>query len=235
MTTAVDLRPILLPVGDQGHRGTCLAFAVTVLHEVVLAGGIPGGEDLAEEALYWGCKQVDRNWSSGTSFQSASAALPRWGQPIETAWPYDPRRPEGTAYDPPATGSAVWYRAGLRSEASTSTNVRALLADNSPVALGITVYPSFYRPSSTGHITDPQPGETKKGRHAVVAVGFDAGSILVRNSWGLLWGLSGYGWLSNAYVDDHATDAWTVAVTPTAQTPSSATPSQSEERSYGTT
>lgn len=237
MTVAVDLRPMLSPVRDQGNRGTCLAFAVTALHEVFRAGGAPAGQDLAEEALYWGCKQIDGNWTTGTSFQSASAALPRWGQPIETMWPYDLNRLDGTPYHPPITPSGVeWFQAGLRSEVATSANVRILLAGNLPVALGITIYPSFYRPSSSGHIADPRPGEPEKGRHAVVAVGFDAGNILIRNSWGLFWGLSGYGWISNSYVDGHATDVWTVEVSAATLTSSSNTTSSlSEERTYGTT
>jgi C1A family cysteine protease len=220
MTVSIDLRPVLSPIRDQGNRGTCLAFAVTSLHEVHRAGRAPVDEDLAVEALYWGCKQIDGDWSTGTSFQSASAALLRWGQPIETVWPYDPNRLDGTPYQAPITPSNVdWFQAELRSEAATSANVRTLLASNLPVALGITLYPSFYRPSNSGHIADPLPGEPKKGRHAVVAVGYDAGRILVRNSWGNYWGLSGYGWISNSYVDSHATDVWTLVVSAGTLTP----------------
>jgi len=233
--TSVDLRPILLPVRDQGHRGTCLAFAVTALHEVLRAAGATGGEDLAEEAVYWGCKQVDGNWTPGTSFQSASAALPRWGQPAEALWPYDPRRPDGVPYHPPVPpGGDDWHQTGLHSVATTSAEVRALLTGSVPVALGITIYPSFYQPSGTGHIADPQPGDPKKGRHAVVAVGFND-DILIRNSWGPDWGVGGYAWITDAYVDGHTTDVWAVDVTAatTTATPGTTT-SASEGITYGT-
>jgi C1A family cysteine protease len=234
--TSVDLRPMLLPVRDQGHRGTCLAFAVTALHEVLRAAGEPVGEDLAEEALYWGCKQVDGNWNTGTSFLSASMALPRWGQPIEATWPYDPRQSDGVAYHPPAIpGGANWHHAGLRSVTTTSTDVRSLLAGSVPVALGITIYPSFYRPNGTGHIADPQPGDPKKGRHAVVAVGFDEDEILIRNSWGPTWGVSGYGWITDTYIDGNATEVWAADVSPTTATTTSATTTtESEGLTYGT-
>jgi C1A family cysteine protease len=233
---SVDLRPMLLPVRDQGHRGTCLAFAVTAIYEVLRAAGTPVAEDLAEEAVYWGCKQVDGNWTTGTSFQSASAALPRWGQPVEVNWPYDPRRPDGVPYHPPvAAGGADWHQAGLRSVTTTSAEVRSLLAGSVPVALGITLYPSFYRPSGTGHIADPQPGEPRKGRHAVVAVGFDDDDILIRNSWGPAWGMDGYGWITDSYVDGHTTDVWAANVTPTTMvTTSSTMTSESEGLTYGT-
>jgi len=234
--TSVDLRPMLVPVLDQGHRGTCLAFAVTALHEVLRAAGSPVGEDLAEEAVYWGCKQVDGNWTTGTSFQSASAALPRWGQPVEATWPYDPRRPDGCPYHPPVPpGGADWHLARLRPVTTTSTEVRNLLAGSVPVALGITLYPSFFRPSRTGHIADPQPGDPKKGRHAVVAVGFDDGEILIRNSWGPTWGVDGYGWITDSYLDGHATDVWAADVVPTTTTAASGTStSESEGLTYGT-
>ena len=52
-------------------------------------------EDLSEEALYWGCKIIDGNWRSGTSFDSAAAALGATGQPLEAVWPYEPRRARG--------------------------------------------------------------------------------------------------------------------------------------------
>ena len=236
MTVTIDMRSILPPVRDQGTRGTCLAFAVTALHEALRARRAQGKDDLAEEALYWGCKKIDGDWTTGTSFESASAALPRWGQPIGSNWPYDPRRLDSAPYDPPTTlGGADWFRAGLRQVDKTSSSVRTLLAGNFPVALGITLYPSFYRPSSTGHVADPQLGDPMKGRHAVVAVGFDGANILIRNSWGLLWGLSGYGWISDSYVDSHTNDMWTVDVNPsTLITNYDATTLQSEENTYGT-
>jgi len=198
---------MLPPVRDQGRRGTCLAFAVTALHEALRSAGTPVAEDLAEEALYWGCKQVDGNWTMGTSFQSASTALSRWGQPIEARWPYGLRRLDGVPYHPPATpGGFDWFRAVLRPVTATSAGVRTVLAGNAPLALGITLYPSFYRPSDTGHITDPRPGDPSRGRHAVVAVGFEGDNILIRNSWGSSWGVDGYGWITSAYVDSDTTD-----------------------------
>jgi C1A family cysteine protease len=228
---------MLLPVRDQGRRGTCVAFAITALHEVLRSTATVAAEDLAEEALYWGCKQVDGNWTTGTSFQSASTALPRWGQPIEATWPYDPRRSDGVPYQPLATpGGADWFPAGLRSVTTTSAEVRALLAGSVPVALGITVYPSFYRPNRTGHVSDPRPGEPRKGRHAVVAVGFEDEDILIRNSWGPTWGVDGYGWLSNVYVDSQTTDVWAADVILAASTTTPGTTTrESEELTYGAT
>jgi hypothetical protein len=78
-----DMRELLPPAHDQGQRGTCVAFAVTAAHELARAAGAAVSEDLSEEALFWGCKLIDGNWRSGTSFSSASAALGATGQPLE--------------------------------------------------------------------------------------------------------------------------------------------------------
>jgi C1A family cysteine protease len=56
------------------------------------------------------------------------------------------------------------------------------------------------------------------GGHAIVAVGYDdnlvigkdKGALLIRNSWGTGWGLSGYAWLNYKYVTAGlAVDWWT--------------------------
>src|SRR5690348_5225320 len=98
----IDLRPLFPPVGDQGMRGTCVAFAVTSAHEIVLFKRTGTLHDLSEEALYWHCKQIDGDQDSGTSFDSAAAALKQHGQPTEEKWPYDGVRDETAPdYTPP--------------------------------------------------------------------------------------------------------------------------------------
>lgn len=90
------------PVRDQGERGTCLAFAVTAAHEVARAHVMGIVEDLAEETLYWGCKQIDGDTDDGTYLDSTVVALRQWGQPTESHWPYDGARKMDASYIPPA-------------------------------------------------------------------------------------------------------------------------------------
>lgn len=197
----------MAPVGDQGQRGTCLAFAVTAAHEVARTGIPP--EDLSEEALYWGCKRTDGNWTSGTTFGSAATALNRWGQPLEGVWPYDANRADGIPYSPTQRpGGRGWFRSGLRRITVGLTDVRAHLDNGTPVLLGLTVFDSFFRPDAAGHIADPPAGASACGRHAVLAVGYQTDELLIRNSWGTTWALGGYGWLGEAYFKAHAGDAW---------------------------
>src|SRR6266404_7343035 len=80
-------------VKDQGDRPTCVAFAVSSLHEYWR--DVSNGQqdaiqlDLSEEFLYYGCKQRDGlRGSTGTTIDAASLWLRLKGQCLETLHPY---------------------------------------------------------------------------------------------------------------------------------------------------
>lgn len=204
---------------------------MTAAHEVWRGGSPP--DDLSEEALYWGCKRVDGNWKSGTRFGSATQALRRWGQPLETSWPYDPSRSEGIAYSPPAPPGDSWFSSALRRLAAEPDDVRTALGNGSPVLLGLILYRTFLLPDASGHITDPPAAASPRGRHAVVAVGYQQGEVLIRNSWGTSWALGGYAWIRDSYIAAHAREAWVIDPTAGREAPQAGA-SVGEGESYGT-
>jgi C1A family cysteine protease len=213
--SVIDLRGRLLPVGDQGRRGTCVAFAVTAIHEsdcgLNEVTGAP--EDLAEEVLFWGAKQVDGDASDGTRFTSANRALQRWGQPAEHFWPYDDgRRPADASYTPPAEAvdPANCRRTTLLPLALDVARLRLELAADHPVALGIRVWDEF-RLAASEPLPTPDPSALYPTGHAVVAVGHDPArsAILIRNSWGLGWGNAGHLWIDDGLLG-LARSAWIV-------------------------
>ena len=85
-----------------------------------------------------------------------------------------------------------------------------------PVVLGIQVFASFTSDpvAQTGIIPLPNPNvEEWLGGHAVVVVGYDdaKGMVLLKNSWGALWGQNGYGMLPYEYLQPARRllmDAW---------------------------
>ena len=167
-------------------------------------------EDLSEEALFWGCKLIDGNWTSGTSFGSAASALGATGQPLEGAWPYKPRRAAGIRYDPPCSPTTDWHKSGLEHTSSDLVSVRSEIDAGHPVVLGLTVFDTLLTPDPAGRIDPPTAESPARGRHAVLAVGHDADAVLIRNSWGPTWALGGYGWLANEYAERHLREAWAI-------------------------
>jgi hypothetical protein len=88
--------------------------------------------------------------------------------------------------------------------------IRAEIDGGRPLILGITVFDRFFFPGAGGRIDAPDGSATARGRHAVLAAGYDVGAVLIRNSWSSDWGLDGYGWLSNDYITAHVREVWAI-------------------------
>ena len=214
----VDLRAQLAPVGDQGRRGTCVAFAVTAIHEHDRSADGDDPEDLAEEVLFWGAKQLDGDTRAGTRFSSADGALRRWGQPAEELWPYDDGRDHRAAdYQPPAAAIEVanCYLSALRPVAVNRSAIEAELVAGRPVVIGIPVWDGLRR-AHHQPLPPPDPGDVYPTRHAVVVAGFDRSrnAVLIRNSWGPDWGDDGHLWVDAALLSQ-ASGAWAIDIAAT--------------------
>lgn len=197
---SVDLRPYLLPVRHQGRRQSCLAFASSTAHEH-RAGP---GEHLSVEYLYYHAveRTPGKDPGAGVTMAAAAAALADEGQPVETAWPYNPV--QVTPWTPPAITTSL-HKTKMVPGALEFDEIVANLDNGTPIILGLIITDAFYRPDSHGGIADQTP-DPERGGHAVLAVGhgLDARSgatLLIRNSWGGRWGVGGYGWLRRTYVE----------------------------------
>ena len=96
---AVRLMSKMPPVKNQGQRGTCVAFGTVALREFLAGSKV----DLAEQFLYWACKELDGSPGPGTHIHSAMTALAEYGVCEETAWPYCPDQTNDEGQGPPPT------------------------------------------------------------------------------------------------------------------------------------
>jgi hypothetical protein len=198
-----DLRVRLGPVRDQGARPTCLAFAVSDAHAAARA---PEWEPLSCEYLFFHAKGRDKApIDGGTTMKAIREALAEDGQPVESAWPYLDALPADLLSWTPPVDIAEVFRRDSTPQGSAFGHVWQEIENGRLVVLAMTLSNSFYTPDAFG-VVDTVEAPNPVMRHAVVAAGTGHGGtqrfLLVRNSWGESWGISGYAWLSEVYAAD---------------------------------
>jgi C1A family cysteine protease len=222
--TSVNHIPLMLPIQSQGDRGTCVAFAVTAMleyHRAVSAQSVK----LSEQFLYDETKKLDSDSRCGTWVAYAMKALAKIGQCEHQYWPYNPNAPcNNNGVQPPnARQSAKNFRIkGRLLPAKDVGVIKSALAENSNVALSVSVYDSWYFSSEvirTGRIAKIG-NESADSAHCMCVVGYQdtddsdggGGYFIVRNSWGHAWGHEcvygpGYGTIPYQYVAEEGLEA----------------------------
>ena len=195
-----DLRDKFGPARDQGSRPTCLACAASDVHASFRSAPFVS---LSAEYLFFNavqrCNPADPD--RPVNLRTIEASLRLDGQPIETDCPYLVTTPD-SSWKPPQ-GLTV-FRQTLSAKSNSVGSITALLNNDSPALLCITISEEFYRPDGRGVVAHKKD-DPDTARHAVIAVAHGVSDsktqmILVRNSWGHAWGLNGHGWLHSAYV-----------------------------------
>jgi hypothetical protein len=80
---------------------------------------------------------------------------------------------------------------------------------NGFAVIGISVFDSFYSPENG--IIDYKEGEKNNGLHAIILGSYDDNveKFILKNSWGIDWGLGGYSYITYKYIEKALNDAWT--------------------------
>jgi hypothetical protein len=198
---ACDLRRRFGPARDQGARPTCLAFAVSDAHAALRN---PWAALSCEFAFYHAQRRAGLPPTAGARLPEMLVALKEDGQPLEDDWPYLANLPSDLdTYRPPE--KMVVFRRNGRSRPVDIDEIIAHLDDGNPTIMLMMLSDAFYMPDALGVVratAGERPDPTR--RHAVVAVGHGTADgarvVLVRNSWGADWGISGYAWLPENFI-----------------------------------
>jgi len=225
-----DLRPTCPPVYDQGQIGSCTANAIAGAHEFDQMQQHLGGLSPFTPSrlfIYYNERVTEGtvNSDSGAQIRDGIKSIASLGVCREDpTWPYDgdpfppnnllTQKPSASAYSEALKYVAVRYqRVG-----QVLNQMKGCLASGYPFVFGFTVYDSFETDvvAKTGVVPMPAAGEQVLGGHAVLAVGYDDGQqrFIVRNSWGINWGMSGYCTMPYLYLSSAslASDFWTIRV-----------------------
>jgi hypothetical protein len=230
LPTSVNLVDRMLPVQNQGERGTCVAFATVALREFLLSDR----EKCSEQFLYWACKQLDGYEGAGTYVHTGMTACNRYGVCRESTWPYNGKQTDSEGQGPPPDGAieeAKEYRllSSRPVEPGLVIHFKHVLAGEGgrggmPVCFAVLTFNSWFMSPEThrtGKITMPLPGEPSAGGHAWCAVGYvdnehvpGGGYFIVRNSWGSEWAsdspeVAGHAMVPYEYIERYALEAFT--------------------------
>ena len=166
------------------------------------------------EYLFYQAKQRDKTPAhQGTTVPAIRVALEHDGQPVETAWPYLSTLPADLAKWKPPAKIGTLFRRKSKANRTAFDEVWKAVEGDLPTLIGMTLSGAFFGPDSDGVVDSDEPEEPNV-KHAVLVVATGKRGkkrlMLIRNSWGDTWGLSGYAWLSERYLIPRVRVALTV-------------------------
>jgi C1A family cysteine protease len=217
----MDLTPLMPLVYDQGELGSCTANAIGAAHQYAQCKQHKPMTFVPSRLfIYRGEREMEGtiNQDSGAQIRDGMKYIAKQGVCPETMWPYDITKfkvkPTKECFKIALDNQALTYY----SVKQDLDQMRGCLADAYPIVFGFSIYESFQTQTvaKTGVAQMPSKRESLLGGHAVLAVGYndDTQRFIVRNSWGVRWGMKGYFTLPYRYLLDPnlSADFWTVRI-----------------------
>ncbi|MGD8912469.1 MAG: C1 family peptidase [Candidatus Thiodiazotropha sp.] len=199
LPTSIDLSGNFPEPGNQGEQGSCVGWATGY--------ALKSYQEKVEEqwaftqatifSPAWIYNQINGGQDQGSRIDDAMQLIIDRGAATWQNMPYDDsnytNQPSQQAIAQAANYKALQYRS-----ISSAQQMKAALANRTPVVAGIMIYEDLYRLSGPNAVYNTTTG-SELGGHAVTLVGYDdnqfGGAFKVINSWGTGWGDDGYFWL----------------------------------------
>lgn len=209
----VDLRQWASPVEEQGYLGSCVGNAIVGAYELLLNKEAPDQfVDLSRLFVYYNARLLEgeEDTDNGAFLRNGIKGVNKYGVCKESLWPYDINKfaikPDVASYEDAKHRNIKNYYRLINLD-----DILDALNNNVPVVYGMEVYENFeYLTSSQYTLGLPKDSEEAIGAHAVCLVGYDLPKkhMLVRNSFGIHWGMNGYFWITFDYIESEILDIW---------------------------
>lgn len=224
--------PVLPAIKDQKSLGSCTANAGTYMHEtfaMVAAleekNGSMFPDPLSRLFLYKVTRKLmGLEGDTGAYLRDTMKAMVLFGVPPEIFWPYKIQDldKEPTAFEYSIAQnfqSLKYYKLDpfKKDPEKIIESIKFNIASNRACMFGFVVYSNM--DNNTGEIPMPDSNSSRRGGHAMSAVGYDdkkkvgksIGAFRDANSWGTNAGEDGFYWLPYDYVREGlASDFWTL-------------------------
>jgi len=171
----------LTPVRDQGEQGSCSAMSAAAIKEWQERKEL-GYEDYMSPQFVYNLRA--NKYSEGMTPRDTMKILNRVGIVPEKLYPYGSRATISNTLLKRASNFTIQGYAQVNSV----FGAKASLISNGPLYIGLPVY----NPKNPNFWHQEHFGQKMLGGHAVVIIGWNKNSFIIRNSWGKDWGFDGY-------------------------------------------
>ncbi len=215
----IDLRLQCPPVYNQGNLGSCTANAIGSAFQFEQMKQNKPNFIPSRLFIYYNEREMEGtiNEDAGAQIRDGIKSVVDKGVCPETMWQYIESKftskPCSQCYNEALNNQVKEY---LRLSPHSLYEVKHCLFDGYPVIFGFMIYESMMTENvtRTGLVPIPNVNEQPIGGHAVKAVGYDDEKqcLIVKNSWGVEWGESGYFYLPYWFVTtpNASADYWTI-------------------------
>ena len=184
----VDYRDELKMVRNQGKQGSCYAQSVACVKEYQEKKDYGFNRYFSPQFFYNNRTNLyDDNTKndSGMYSRDVMKLLSTIGICTEESYPYgkieDKKDIKKEIYEEAKSHTIKAY-----AKVNSMEKLKRCLFETGPCLIA---FPSF---NYTDQFFIQRPEDTKKGGHAVTVVGYNKEGFILRNSWGFIWGDSGY-------------------------------------------